>query len=171
MTCSLKHACVATLLAAGSCGQQAGLGELSRVAEPHLQDFARFETWTLRALAAVEPTADSDSRAETVFAPVRNKSDVLFAQVVIKEGARQRALDFPDHAQLDSIEDAAWRRIAKPQLPKLGVLRAPRCPVSAPAWWRDGKADGPCVLLSHQTSWGDRSTLEITMAFRATDSP
>jgi len=165
------YACAVLCLAASCSRNHASLGQLSRAAQPHLLAFSRFETWVGRVLAVADPMASHEAHAETTFSPVRHDAKVLYAKVVSVEGAHQRELHFPQEVELEPIAKKNWQHIAGTNSGTLQAAMATRCPLKAPPWWRDGAGEGPCVLLSNESSLGDQRRLLITVAYQIKDSP
>lgn len=148
---------------------EASIAELTRAAAPYETEFKRFELWVQRASTTVQLGTADEAAMEALFGPVRHRGSVLFAQVQFK-GRRERVWALPEKATLS--ESVTWRavRLAVADEP-VRVATARVCPIKVPAWWRDGRGTGPCVLIASEYALSRTEKIRLTVAFEATSTP
>lgn len=129
-------------LALSGCDDDAQLeeAEAARRVEAHREPFGAWDRWARRVIAAEQVPRERAALEETLFAPVRRKSELVAAWVVRPDRGPVYlgVLDAPP-------EDASFRSVRDERLGELRVAR-----VELPDRLGDTPDQVPCTLIMRQ---------------------
>lgn len=130
-------------------------------ADPHAAAFAEYETWVVRALSVAPADTNRRALTETLFAPIRNDSDVM-GVMVQPSGKSQATLSFPGREPW--AEWSAGVAVRHPVLGWVRVATVSSCPTQRLARRKTQPHDS-CVLIARDFDHARSGTPRVMMAF------
>lgn len=131
-------------------------------ARPHASKFGGYESWVMRAWSVADPNSNDQALLETLFAPVRNDSEIAGTWIAVP-GTPRRVLALPTKTEWP--DSRGWTQVRDPLLGLIRVANLAQCPFSN-ARKQVGKVDHQaCVVIARDPDQMNDREPAIAMAF------